>query len=121
MNSFFDRLELQNIGLAKYKNGMMLYDIKNKSADLLLKAVDLFALPYSVYLLDLKGATLKINEVGASICGFNTPSQAIGKTLFDVSIEDKARGLLENCESVLQQESVKIFDEYIAKPVYLPV
>lgn len=113
MNPFFDKsIELNNIGVAKYKNGMMLYDLRTNGPQLLIKFVDLFALPYSVYLLDHKGATVKINEVGASICGFSSPSQAIGKTIFDVSLDDKANTLLDNCESVLQQESVKIFDEF---------
>lgn len=113
MKLFFDTpVELKNLGIAKYKNGVMLYDTRDKNADLLLNAVDLFALPYSVYLLDIKGATLNINEAGANICGFNSPGQAIGKTIFDVSMNDRAKDLLENCESVLQQESVKIFDEF---------
>ncbi len=112
MSLFFDHpTELNDIGIAKYKQGMMLCDIKNKNADLLLTAAELFALPYSVYLLDINGATLKINEIGAHICGFTSPHDAIGKTIFDVSMDDKANDLLDNCESVLKQESVSIFDE----------
>ena len=113
IKSFFTSpIDSQNIGVAKYKNGMMLYDITNKKIDLLINGTQLFALPYSVYLLDLKGATLNINEIGARICGFNSPIDAIGKTIFDVSMEDNAKDLLDNCESVLKQESVKIFDEF---------
>lgn len=114
MNPYFESsIELKDIGIAKYQNGLMLYNrIKNKNIDLLLGLVELFTLPYSVYLLDTKGATVKINEVGASICGFNSPGQAIGKTIFDVSIGNSAKHLLDNCESILQQESVQIFDEF---------
>ncbi len=112
MKPYFDSIEFKHIAVAKYQNGIMLYNIINKRTDFLLSLADLFALPYSVYLLDTMGATLKINEVGASICGFSSPDQAIGKTIFDVSIGHSAKNLLDNCASVLQQESVKIFDEY---------
>ncbi|MFI4963308.1 MAG: LuxR C-terminal-related transcriptional regulator, partial [Legionellales bacterium] len=65
-----------------------------------------------VYLLDVHGATLKINELGASVCGFVGTDQALGKTIFEVSKGNTATDLLNNCESVLKQESVKIFDEF---------
>lgn len=112
MKPYFDSsIEFDNIGVARYQNGIMLYNRQSKRPDFLLSLEDLFALPYSIYLLDAKGATLKINEVGASICGFHSPTQAIGKTIFDVSIGHNAKDLLDNCASVLKQESVKIFDE----------
>jgi DNA-binding CsgD family transcriptional regulator len=113
MRPFFDNpIELNNIGIARYQQGMMLFDIHHQTADLLLRLTDFFALPYSVYLLDTDGCTLKINEIGASICGFNTPSHALNKTIFQVSKGHTAQDLLDNCDAVLQQESVKIFDEF---------
>jgi DNA-binding CsgD family transcriptional regulator len=115
MKPYFNKIiPLDRIGITKYQNGVLLYDT-HKDTDhhcLLLSFVDLFALPYSVYLLDMHGATVKINEIGANICGFKTPDQAIGKTIFDVSSGLSAKDLLHNCESVLQQESVKLFDEF---------
>lgn len=114
MKPYFENtIDLQDIGIAKYQNGLMLFNmIKNKKIDLLLSLAALFDLPLSVYLLDAKGATVKINEIGSNICGFNSPTQAIGKTIFDVSMKNSAKMLLYNCESILQQESVKIFDEF---------
>ncbi len=111
---FNEPIKYDCIGIAKYEDGMMLFDSKNCSSrpNLLLNLFELFALPYSIYLLDKNGATLKINEVGAKVCGFQTPDQAIGKTIFDVSSGFSARDLLNNCESVLQKESVKLFDEF---------
>jgi len=115
MKSFFNKpIESDCIGITKHQNGMLLYD-KGHNVDnhtLLLNFIDLFALPYSAYLLDKQGATVKINKVGATVCGFDTPDLAIGKTIFDVSKGHSARDLLNNCESVLQQESVKLFDEF---------
>lgn len=43
---FFEpSIELKNLGLAKFKNGMMLYNMRNKSAALLLTAVDFLPFP----------------------------------------------------------------------------
>jgi DNA-binding CsgD family transcriptional regulator len=113
MKPYFDYpIDPKNIGVTRYLEGMMLYDIENYKAELLLNSADLFSLLYSVYLLDTHGSTLKINDFGASICGFNTSTQALGKTIFDVSQGNTAKDLLDNCESVLKQESVKIFDEF---------
>lgn len=90
----------------------MLYDVQTHHADLLVSFSELLLLPYSVYLLDVHGATIKINDVGAHICGYRSPDQAIGKSIFHVSKGNTAQDLLDNCESVLKQESVKIFDEF---------
>lgn len=113
MKPYFDYpIQLNNIGITKHQQGMALYDIQNHHADLLLNFTQLFSLPYSVYLLDADGATLKINDTGARICGFNSSDQALGKTIFHVSKGNTAQDLLDNCESVLKQETVKIFDEF---------
>jgi DNA-binding CsgD family transcriptional regulator len=103
---------LNHVGIARFQQGMMLYDIRIQNNDLLLNFADLFSLPYSVYLLDIQGATLKINETGASICGFVSSDQAVGQTIFQVSQGTTAQDLLDNCDSVLKQESVKMFDEF---------
>ncbi|RAP35493.1 hypothetical protein B1207_12405 [Legionella quinlivanii] len=108
---FPNSIELNAIGVAKHQNGLMLYNMENKSPELLLSFADLFDLPYSVYLLDARGATVKINEIGAAVCGYKSPEQAVGKTIFDVST-DSARHLLDNCESILKQETIQFFDEF---------
>lgn len=113
MKPYFDPpLETNRIGITKYQTGMLLYDIRNNNYPALISFAELFALPYSIYLLDSVGATLKINNAGADICGFNSPEQAIGQSIFDVSTEGSAKNLLDNCESVLQHETVKLFDEF---------
>lgn len=113
MKPYFNyAIELTNIGIAKYQQGMVLYDIQKQNADLLVAFSDWFSLPYSVYLLDLNGSTLKMNDICATICGFSSPNNALGKTIFHVSKGNTAQDLLANCESVLKQESVKIFDEF---------
>ncbi|MFA6301505.1 MAG: LuxR C-terminal-related transcriptional regulator [Legionella sp.] len=113
MKPYFDYpIEPNNIGIKKYQQGVELYDMDNNSAELLVPLSDLFSLPYNVYLLDTQGATLKINEIGANVCGFKSPDQALNQTIFQVSKGNSAQDLLDNCNSVLKQESVKIFDEF---------
>lgn len=115
MKPYFNKpIVIDRIGITKYQNGMLLYDtLKNTDHySLLLSFHDLLALPYSVYLLDEQGATININEIGATVCGFQSPELAVGKTIFDVSSGVSAKDLLHNCESVLRQESVKLFDEF---------
>ncbi|MCC5792639.1 MAG: PAS domain-containing protein [Legionellaceae bacterium] len=113
MKPYFDYpISSDDIAIRKYQKGMMLYDRGRQKHDLLLTFDELFALPYSVYLLDAKGVTIKINEFGANICGFHVASNATGRTIFDVSKENTSQLLLDNCKSVLEQESVQIFDEF---------
>lgn len=102
----------QHIGITRYQNGVLLFDINKNQGNALLSLSEFLALPYSTYLLDLQGCTLKINNLGASICGFESSEQACGLSIFHVSSADSAKNLLDNCDSVTQQESVKIFDEF---------
>lgn len=112
MKPFFNYpLSSKNIAIAKYKQGMMLVDSSHTNMPYLITLNDFFALPYSSYILDTKGKTVEINAIGAMICGFKSPANAMGKTIFDVSIGASAKRLLDNCQSVLEQESVKLFDE----------
>jgi hypothetical protein len=57
MKSYFNKtIALDRIGITKYQNGVLLYDThKDTHHSLLLSFVDVFALPYSVYLLDMHG------------------------------------------------------------------
>ncbi len=71
----------------------------------------LFENPFSVYLLDLEGTTLLINEFGADVCGFDSPNHSLGKSLRDVSKEKTAQTLLANCQTVLAQNQLQFFDE----------
>lgn len=113
MKPYFENtIESEHIGIARYQKGLMLYDLSHQSFDLLISLDDFFALPYSTYLLDENGATLKINELGAKICGFHASDHALGRTLFEVSKKHTSQLLLDNCKRVLEQESVQIFDEF---------
>lgn len=68
-------------------------------------------LPFSFYFLNTDGTTHTINEEGARICGFETPDQAVGKSLLDVSSEESAAHLIQNCTSVISNHATKIFEE----------
>ncbi len=97
------------LSVSRFQNGLKLSKSQSTTA---LSLKDCFDLPMSVYLLDLQGKTMKINEIGANICGFGQPEEAQGLSLFDVSTQESAESLIDNCDDVLKQESVKIFDEF---------
>lgn len=67
--------------------------------------------PFSVYILNELGETLLINDFGAKVCGFKTPVQSVGKSLFDVSQEDAAHTLIQNSQHVIKTQALQIFDE----------
>lgn len=66
---------------------------------------------FSVYFLNDEGGTLLINEFGADICGFDSPYQSLGKSLFDVSDDVSAHTLIQNSQQVLKTKTLTFFDE----------
>ncbi|MDF1684909.1 MAG: helix-turn-helix domain-containing protein [Legionellaceae bacterium] len=73
----------------------------------------LFSLPYDVFMLDLEGKTLKINQVGADICGFDSPEKAMGQTIVHADACETAEVLLDNCQQVLHTETTQLYDEVL--------
>jgi|TARA_R110002126_G_scaffold17798_2_gene68844 DNA-binding CsgD family transcriptional regulator len=73
----------------------------------------LFNLPYDVFMLDLEGKTLKINQVGADICGFDSPEKAMGQTIVHDDACETAEVLLDNCQQVLHTETTQLYDEVL--------
>lgn len=116
MNAFFGASQplLSDVNITPYKTGVQLGVIQpHKTAKLTL--AQCFTLPYSVYLLNKKGQTLLINDIGVAICGFTSFEHAKGHTIFSVSNDDSSKKLLDNCDSVINNENVKIFDEYFIR------
>lgn len=66
---------------------------------------------FSFYLLDGEGVTQKMSDEGALICGFESASQSIGKSLYDVAVVDSASKLIGNCNEVMRNNQIKIYDE----------
>lgn len=75
------------------------------------KLKQLLSNPYSVYLLNLYGETLAINDFGADVCGYISSQKAKGKSLFDVATKDSATTLLKNSQTVLTEKKLQFFDE----------
>ncbi len=71
----------------------------------------LLQLQFSVYFLDEHGRTALINEEGATVCGFDSPTESVGKSLLDVSQQESASSLIDNCRDVMQAAATKIFEE----------
>lgn len=109
-----DELQIYRFG-----NGVKLVsqnEIASKSASQFGNPTDhtvgsILQLPFSFYFLNLDSATELINEEGASICGFDSVNDSLGKTLFDVSRENSARNLIDNCAQVVNNNATKIFEE----------
>ena len=68
-------------------------------------------LPLSFYFLNTASATERINNEGIEVCGFQSSNNSIGKSLFDVSKHESAANLIENCNKVMADNEVKIFEE----------
>lgn len=88
----------------KYNNYKLTHDIGPSVASVL-------NLPLSIYLLDMQGNTRKMNHEGAFVCGFQSTSDSIGKSLYEVSKTDSANLLINNCTDVIVSNKIKLFDE----------
>lgn len=67
--------------------------------------------PLSFYFLDITGKTQIINETGVEACGYQSRQDAIGKSLYEVTVATSAAILLSNCKSVISANQIKIFEE----------
>ena len=85
----------------------------NQAAGDALSIGQLFALPYDVFMLDLEGKTIKINQAGAEICGFQSPEHAIGQTVLHGDACETAEILLDNCQQVFRSEQTQLYDEVL--------
>jgi len=96
--------------IIKVNQGVQLVQNNNiKKSNITIK--NLLDLPVSSYLLDADGNTQIINEEGIKICGFDSSKQAIGKSLISVSEKSSAIQLINNCKQVLDNHTLKFFDE----------
>jgi DNA-binding CsgD family transcriptional regulator len=71
----------------------------------------LSALPFNFYFLNLEGETLHMNQQSVEICGFKSSADSRGKSLFDVSEPESAKKLIANCNEVIAENRIKIFEE----------
>jgi DNA-binding CsgD family transcriptional regulator len=72
---------------------------------------DLLKMPLNFYFLNSQGATEKMSEAGAIICGYQSMYDSVGKSLFDVAKRESASHLINNCNIVMNENMIKIFDE----------
>jgi DNA-binding CsgD family transcriptional regulator len=71
----------------------------------------LSTLPFNFYFLNRDGETLHMNQQCVEICGFQSVHDSLGKSLFDVSDQDSAAQLISNCNEVISENKIKIFEE----------
>lgn len=72
----------------------------------------LMQLPVSFYFLDAASTTEKINSEGIEVCGFQSETESIGKSLLAVSKKESAVSLIQNCNQVMQSRETRIFEEF---------
>lgn len=101
---FEDKLQV-----LRYRNGVKVVNATDGAN--VLTIARLKAASFSTYFLDRHGNTININDEGAKVCGFKSANDAIGKSLLEVSETDCALHLIHNSISVIQDESIKIFEE----------
>jgi DNA-binding CsgD family transcriptional regulator len=52
-----------------------------------------------------------MNQQCVEICGFQSVDESRGKSLFDVSSQESAARLISNCNEVIMENKIKIFEE----------
>lgn len=67
--------------------------------------------PFNFYFLNTDSETLLMNQQCVDICGFQSVNDSIGKSLFDVSHQESAAKLISNCNEVIMENKIKIFEE----------
>lgn len=100
--------------ISKYKQGVKLIAPDHPQQKHILTqhtVAGLLDLPFGFYFLDDVSATRLMNEESAEACGFDSVNDAYGRTLFDVSSEDSAKNLIDNCSTVVRTARKEIFDE----------
>lgn len=68
-------------------------------------------LPFNFYFLNTQGQTVMMNQESALACGFSSAKDSVGKSLYDVSLPESAKSLIDNCTHVMEAEVVEIFNE----------
>jgi DNA-binding CsgD family transcriptional regulator len=108
---------LQTLQIYRFANGIKLIDLEKSSSMSHVgqktshTVASVLALPFNFFFLNTQGKTQLMNEESALICGFSSAEDSIGKSLFDVSSEESATNLINNCSEVINSNSIKIFEE----------
>jgi len=111
---------LKALIIYRYKNGVKLINPESEHLDARLSAAgfrtghtvdSILKLPFNFYFLNTQGTTQLMNEESALMCGFKSAEDALGKSLFDVSHEESAKTLINNCAEVINDNVLKIFEE----------
>ncbi len=72
-------------------------------------------LPFSVYFDNSEHAAVKVNEVCANICGFESTHDAIGRSVFDFTTKESAKRSVENQREIMQTGQMKIIEDSLIR------
>lgn len=92
-------------------NGIKLIKPNKRHSAQIQQLANIKDLPLNIYFLDRNGHHLYLNEQCAEICGFASRAKALGQSLLNVSRKESALHLLNNCKTILRENSTRIFDE----------
>ena len=76
---------------------------------------DVLKFPCNVYLLDTESCILAINDVSASTSGFQSVTDAIGSTVFDVLKRDSAQSITSIDKKVLESRMAKVNEDLMIR------
>ncbi|MDR3477204.1 MAG: LuxR C-terminal-related transcriptional regulator [Gammaproteobacteria bacterium] len=98
-----------NQGIKLVKPGSA--EAKAQSTQAVHTVASLSELPFNFYFLNLEGETRHMNQQSVEICGFKSDEDSRGKSLYDVSDAESAKKLIDNCNEVIAENRIKIFEE----------
>lgn len=118
MKIFRDTTTLQQMKVCRVNRGVALLSADVLSAfrcpsiiDTGATIFDFMGMPVSFWLLDTDSVTKIMNAEGAKVCGFQSQEEAIGRSLLHVSQRRSAIQLIDNCNEVIKEQELKIFEE----------
>lgn len=102
--------------ICRYNNGVKLkkpayfqYDEDHDAYSV----ADLFKQKFSIYFLNTSSVLTKINAACAMVCGFESESSAIGKSVFDFTTKKSAALAVNSDKEIIMTEKAKIFDQLL--------
>ena len=93
-----------NFNMQRYKNGVKINPGPGNAAEL-------FHQEFNSFILDEQGRTLKINESGAVVIGFDSSRDALGRTILCVSADNSGKALHHNTMRAFYHQKTYILEE----------
>jgi DNA-binding CsgD family transcriptional regulator len=70
---------------------------------------------FNTYFLNTDSTILKINEKTAETMGFDSPHEAVGKNMFDISPADNAKSIVHTDQDIVKLNQLKIVEDLVIR------